>query len=82
MRLIALLLVVGIIGFFWSRRASNVRSSVRAEEELLATPPAQQTQVSQRAIPAQPAHSGLRQPIDRTRSVLDKVKSRNGNGEF
>jgi hypothetical protein len=30
----------------------------------------------------QPGASGLRQPIDRTRSVLDKVKGRNGDGEF
>ncbi len=32
--------------------------------------------------PAAPATTSLRRPLDRTRSVLDQVKQRNGNGEF
>jgi hypothetical protein len=82
MRLAGLLLVVGIIGFFWCRRASTVGSNSKIDEELLATPSARPAQVSPGTTPAQPVSSGLRRPIDRTRNVLDQVKKRNGDGEF
>jgi len=84
MRLIGLLFVVGIIGFVWSRRGASV-GSTSAEEELFATPAARPALVSSATTPATPAprqSSSLRRPIDRTRSVLEQVKGRNGAGEF
>jgi hypothetical protein len=81
MRLIGLLLVVGIIGFFWSRRNASVNSTTDVDEAM-ATPVAQPALVSSVSTPAPTESSGLRRPIDRTRNVLDQVKSRNGAGEF
>lgn len=83
MRLVGLLVVVAIIGFFWSRRGRN--GSASEIDEILATPAPAGAAVSNASASnsqAQPASSGLRRPIDRTRSVLEKVKGRNGNGEF
>jgi hypothetical protein len=81
MRLIGLLLVVGIIGFFWSRRNASV-SPTTDVDEVMATPVAQPALVSPGSTPPPKESSGLRRPIDRTRNVLDQVKSRNGAGEF
>lgn len=76
MRIAVLLLVVAIIGFLMSRRGERGGTSSEVRE-IMGTPvPA----VSQSK--PQPGSSGLRQPIDHTRSVLDKVKGRNGEGEF
>jgi hypothetical protein len=86
MRLAGLLLVVGIIGFLWTRRASPVGSSSKLDDELFGTPTARPGLVAPGATPSksqpQAASSGLRRPIDRTRSVLEQVKQRNGDGEF
>src|SRR4029453_14668652 len=86
MRLAGLLIVLGIIGFFWTRRASTVGSTSKLDDELLGSPAARPGLVAPSATPSksqpQPASSGLRRPIDRTRSVLEQVKQRNGNGEF
>jgi hypothetical protein len=81
MRLVGLLLVVGIIGFFWSKRGAHVGSSSDLNE-VMATPVPQQAVVPPNAPAAQKESTGLRRPIDRTRNVLEQVKSRNGAGEF
>jgi hypothetical protein len=86
MRLVGLLLVVGIIGFFWSRRGGRVSPVSEIDEELMATPKPIPGMVSPSSTPVtaapQAASSGLRRPIDHTRSVLEKVKGRNGDEEF
>ena len=86
MRLIGLLLVVGIIGFWWSRRGGSVTPGSQVDEELLGAAQPRPVLVTPGATPATPqpgsSTSGLRRSIDHTRGVLDKVKARNGDGEF
>ena len=84
MRIVGLLLVVALAGFIWSRRGAVTGSSAEVDD-LMATPsprPGVVAAATPAKAPAPPATSGLRQPIDRTRSVLEKVKARNGDGEF
>lgn len=76
MRIAVLLLVIAIIGFLLSRRGERAGSSSDVRE-IMGTP----VPVASQSKP-QPGSSGMREPIDRTRSVLDKVKGRNGAGEF
>lgn len=91
MRIVALLIVVAIVYLVIARR-SPVAPAVDLGEAKENAPVAASTQPNRTVYPpaaakapaGQPAQpsSGLRQPLDRTRSVLDQVKGRNGNGEF
>lgn len=87
MRLIALLIVVAIIYLVITRHGpmNSTEQAMKEADAVMGTPtPAMATQYPPTAQPAQPAasSSGLRAPLDRTRSVLGDVKKRNGAGEF
>ena len=86
MRLIGLLIVVAIIYIVISRRGpmNSTQQAMKEADAVMATPTPPGTYYPPTAQPAQPAatSSGLRAPLDRTRSVLGDVKKRNGAGEF
>jgi hypothetical protein len=79
MRFAALIIVVAII-YIVSARFNPANSVAEAMKEADAVTP----QVSaQTTIQKGPRSSpSLRTPLDRTRAVLEKVKHRNGDGEF
>ena len=86
MRIVGLLAVVAVIGFAYSRRVKTHDSNAELNEVMsAAATPVPVALVAGAtpapAVPSQPS-SGLRRPIDTTRQVLDKVKARNGDGEF
>jgi hypothetical protein len=85
MRLVGILVVVGIIGFAYTRWAKSpdiTKEAMKEADAVMSTPVAQVAGAT--PAPAQPGapSSGLRRPIDRTRQVLEQVKGRNGAGEF
>jgi hypothetical protein len=85
MRFLGLVAVLAIIYYAYSKRVAPGPNSVdSAMTEFAQTAPATSTNVSQTAAPqpSAPATSTVRRPIDTTRSVLEQVKKRNGNGEF
>lgn len=76
MKYVGLLVVLAIIYFILAREApvEQVKEAIVQSEVVPLTqggPPAPST-----------AGSTLKRPIDRTHEVLDKVKERNGDGEF
>jgi hypothetical protein len=83
MKYVGLLVVLVIILYAFKTRVTAPNGIEEANREFAATAPA--TPASAPAgTPAQaaPPSSNLRRPIDNTRSVLQKVKGRNGDGEF
>ena len=85
MRLLSLVAVLAIIYYTYSKRVAPGPNSVdSAMTEFSQTAPAPTASTPQTTPPqsSAPATSNLRRPIDTTRSVLEKVKKRNGNGEF
>ena len=83
MRIVSLLVVVAIIYVVMARRGAGPMSSTQQamkEADAVMATPAGGTAQAPAAPPA--ANSGMRAPIDRTRSVLEQVKKRNGAGDF
>ena len=76
MKYVSLLLGVALIYYIFVRSspvAEVTREVTAAEAAPLTTGPRETNAL---------AHTALKQPIDRARTVLDQVKQRNGNGEF
>ena len=85
MRLLSLVVVVAIIYYTYSKRVApgpnSVDSAMTEYSQTVPAPPASSPQViAPQSSP--PATSNLRRPIDTTRNVLERVKKRNGDGEF
>ena len=77
MKYVALLIVVLAIYLFWAHQspvARTVDAVNGSEAAALSTGP--------KAPVAAAEKSGLARPIHRTNEVLEKVKTRNGDGEF
>ena len=83
MKYVSLLLGVALIYYIFVRSSpvSEVSKEITASEAAPLTSGPRETNAASPSAPAQ-AHTSLKQPIDRTRTVLDQVKQRNGNGEF
>ena len=83
MKYVGLLVVLVIILYAFKSRVTAPTGIEDANREVAATAPATPTVAPAAAPPQAPApSSNLRRPIDNTRSVLQKVKQRNGDGEF
>jgi hypothetical protein len=86
MRYVALLIVVAIIYFAWSRRGpvTSVDSAMKEADAVAATATPYPATVYPPAQPAQTGQpsSGLRRPIDRTRAVMDQVNQRAAESSF
>lgn len=78
----SLLLGVALIYFIFvkSSPVAEVTKEVTAAEAAPLTAGPRETNAASPA--ASQAHTALKQPLDRTRAVLDQVKQRNGKGEF
>ena len=76
MKYVSLLLGLALIYYIIARNSpvAEVTKEMAAPEVAPLTSGPRETNA--------PAHTALKQPIDRTRAVLDQVKQRNGNGEF
>ena len=84
MKYVSLLLGVALIYYIFVRASpvSQVTREVTSSEAApLATGP-RETDAASRSAAGQAAHDALKQPLDRTRAVLDQARQRNGNGEF
>ena len=82
MKFIALLIAMAIVCMLVVKRAqpSQVAEAMR-EADAVVQPVSSAPATPQPSAPAQNS-TGLRRPIDRTRSVLNQVKQRNGSNEF
>ena len=82
MKFVALLVGLAIICVLVVKRAqpSQVAEAMR-EADAVGQPVAAKSATPQAGTP-NPAPTGLRAPLDRTRSVLNQVKQRNGANEF
>ena len=80
----SLLLGVALIYFIFVRNShvDPVVKEVTASGAAPLTTGPRETAAASRSAAGQAAHDALKQPLDRTRAVLDQVKQRNGNGEF
>ena len=76
MKYLGPLIVLAIIYFILARESPVDQ----VKEAIVQTEAAPLTQGGR--DPAPTAGSTLRRPIDRTHEVMEKVKSRNGDGEF
>ncbi len=76
MKYILLLLGVAVIYLVLVRS-----SPVKEVAQTMASPEVAPLTTGPKEIAA-PSGTALKQPIDRTRAVLEQVKARNGNGEF
>ena len=76
MKYLGLLVAAAIIYFILAREAPVEQ----VKEAIVQTEAAPLTQGGR--DPALSAGSTLKRPLDRTHEVLDKVKARNGDGEF
>ncbi len=76
MRLIAILVVLGIVYVVFTRR-SPVDSATQAVAQAEAVAPAAPAPTA-----AGPTPTALRRPIVRTKEVLSQLPERNGAGEF
>lgn len=76
MKYLGLLVAAAIIYFILAREAPVEQ----VKEAIVQTEAAPLTQGGR--DPAPSAGSTLKRPLDRTHEVLDKVKARNGDGEF
>ncbi len=79
MRLIGIIIVVAIIYIAYGKQnqQGGVNARVAAAQAEAAQVMPAQPQAQQPAPAAAPQGSGVRAPIDRTRAVMDLVKSRN-----
>ena len=89
MKLLGLIAAIAIILLAYNRRLTPGKDSVdNAMDEFDKTVPAERAAPSAPASSSTasattaPATSNIRRPIDRTRAVLERVKERNGDGEF
>ena len=82
MKFVGLLVAMAIIGMLVVKRAEPSQVGEAMREADAVVQPVNAGTATPRTAAASPAPSGLRAPIDRTRSVLNQVKQRNGKGEF
>ena len=82
MKFIALLVAMAIICMLVVKRAqpSQAAEAMR-EADAVVQPISSPSATPQPVAPGQNS-TGLRAPLDRTRSVLNQVKQRNGSNEF
>ncbi|MGB8168610.1 MAG: hypothetical protein WCF18_14025 [Chthoniobacteraceae bacterium] len=76
MKYLGLIVVVAIIYFVLARESPVDQ----VKEAIVQTEAAPLTQGGPAPVPT--SASPLKQPLDRTHDVLEKVKARNGDGEF
>ncbi len=76
MKYLGLLIALAIIYFILARESPVDQ----VKEAIVQTEAAPLTQGG--PAPAPTTGTALRQPLDRTHAVLEKVKARNGDGEF
>jgi hypothetical protein len=84
MKLVALLVGMAIVCLLVVKRAQPSQVAEAMREADAVVQPVNRTSAASTpsaAVPNAPS-TGLRAPLDRTRSVLNQVKQRNGNGEF
>lgn len=83
MKYVSLLLGVALIYFIFvkSSPVAEVTKEVTSAEAAPLTTGPRETNAASPSAPSA-AHTALKQPLDRTRAVLDQVKQRNGNAEF
>jgi hypothetical protein len=76
MKYLGVLIVLVIISLFLTRQApvASVKEAIVQSEAAPLSEGGRE--------PAPPAGSSLKQPFDRTHAALEKVKARNGDGEF
>jgi hypothetical protein len=81
MRLIGIIIVVAIIYIAYGKQnqqgGTNSRVAAAQSEAAKVIPVQPQPQAQQPAPAPAPQGGGVRAPIDRTRAVMDLVKSRN-----
>lgn len=80
MRLIGIIIVVAIIYIAYGKQNQQGGTNSRvaaAQAEAAKVIPVQPQPQAQQPAPAQAPQGGVRAPIDRTRAVMDLVKSRN-----
>jgi hypothetical protein len=82
MKFIALLLGMAIICVLVVKRAQPSQVAEAMREADAVVQPVSNAPTTPLPAAANRNTTGLRAPLDRTRSVLDQVKQRNGNGEF
>jgi hypothetical protein len=88
MRFVALLVGMAIVCMLVLKRAqpSQVAEAMREADAVVEPVNTASAGSSSTAKPAAtqstPSTTGMRAPLDRTRSVLNQVKQRNGGGEF
>ena len=80
MKYLAMLGAVAIIYWIFARETPIAAVTQAMTQTEIA--PAPTAPGIRQPTPAPPAGSGLRRPMDRTRSTLDAVRARNGAGEF
>ncbi len=86
MKYVSLLIGVALIYYIFVRSAPVapvVKEVTASESAPLTTGPRETAAAATPSSAAgQAAHQALKQPLDRTRAVLEQVKQRNGKGEF
>jgi len=84
MKLVSLLVGMAIVCLLVVKRAqpSQVAEAMREADAVVQPVKSTSAASTPAGAAANTPSTGLRAPLDRTRSVLNQVKQRNGNGEF
>jgi hypothetical protein len=82
MKFVALLIGMAIIAILVVKRAQPSQVSEAMREADAVVQPAAVASATPQPGTASSSPTGLRAPLDRTRSVLSQVKQRNGANEF